>query len=70
LTHGVDWQYGGIYRDGLRDGGPVVLEKEFWQQAEALVGFLDGYAFMVRRGSWMPLNASGSSLKGAWSFRA
>jgi len=44
LTHGVDWQYGGIYRDGLRDGGPVVLEKEFWQQAEALVGFLDGYA--------------------------
>jgi len=45
LTHGVDWQYGGIYRDGLRDGGPVVLEKEFWQQAEALVGFLDGYAF-------------------------
>jgi len=42
LEHGVDWQYGGLYRDGLRDGGPVVLEKEFWQQAEALVGFLDG----------------------------
>jgi mannose/cellobiose epimerase-like protein (N-acyl-D-glucosamine 2-epimerase family) len=41
--HGIDWQYGGIFRDGLRDGGAVVLEKEFWQHAEALVGFLDGY---------------------------
>jgi mannobiose 2-epimerase len=24
-------------------GEPLVLEKEFWQHAEALVGFLDGY---------------------------
>jgi len=43
VTHGVDWEYGGIYRDGLRDGGPLVLEKEFWQHSESLVGFLAGY---------------------------
>jgi mannobiose 2-epimerase len=41
--HGVDWEYGGIYRDGTAKGGALILEKEFWQNAEALVGFLDGY---------------------------
>jgi mannobiose 2-epimerase len=42
--NGVDWEYGGIYRDGLRaTGKAIVLEKEFWQHSEALVGFLDGY---------------------------
>ena len=43
LQHGVDWEFGGIYRDGLRHAGPLVLEKEFWQHAECLVGFLGGY---------------------------
>lgn len=43
LKYGVDWKYGGIYRDGMRKGGALVLEKEFWQQSEALVGFLDAY---------------------------
>lgn len=42
--HGVDWEYGGIYRDGMRvTGEAIVLEKEFWQHSECLVGFLDGY---------------------------
>jgi cellobiose epimerase len=40
---GIDWEYGGIYRDGLRGGKAIVLEKEFWQNTESLVGFLDGY---------------------------
>jgi mannobiose 2-epimerase len=43
LKYGVDWTYGGIYRDGLRTGGALVKEKEFWQHSEALVGFLDAY---------------------------
>ena len=43
VAHGVDWEYGGIYRDGLRGGGALVLEKEFWQHSESLVGFLGGY---------------------------
>ena len=43
VQHGVDWEYGGIFRDGLPEGPAVVLEKEFWQHAEALVGFIDAY---------------------------
>ena len=43
VQHGVDWECGGIYRDGLPNGGPLVLEKEFWQHSECLVGFLGGY---------------------------
>lgn len=43
VQHGVDWEYGGIYRDGTAKGGPLIREKEFWQNAEVLVGFLDGY---------------------------
>lgn len=43
VTHGIDWQFGGVYRDGTAAGGPLVFEKEFWQNAEALVGLLDGY---------------------------
>ena len=42
-THGVDWEFGGIYRDGIASGDAIILEKEFWQNAEALVGFLDAY---------------------------
>jgi mannobiose 2-epimerase len=41
---GVDWQFGGLFVEGRRDGESTELTKEFWQQAEALVGFLDAYA--------------------------
>lgn len=40
---GVDWEQGGVFRDGTARGGPLVVEKEFWQNAEALVGFLDAW---------------------------
>ena len=43
LAHGVDWECGGIYRDGIADGEALIKEKEFWQNAEVLVGFLDGF---------------------------
>ena len=42
-THGIDWEYGGMFRDGIASGDAIILEKEFWQNAEALVGFLDAY---------------------------
>lgn len=44
VKYGVDWEKGGIFRDGLRKGGALVLEKEWWQHTESLVGFLEGYA--------------------------
>jgi len=40
---GIDWKYGGIYVEGHRTGDATEMTKEFWQQAEALVGFLDAY---------------------------
>jgi len=43
VQHGVDWEFGGIYRDGLASGQVLIMEKEFWQNAEVLTGFLDGY---------------------------
>lgn len=43
LAHGLDREHGGVFRDGTASGGPLVLEKEFWQNAEALAGFLDAW---------------------------
>ena len=43
--HGVDLQYGGLFVEGYRAGPVTEDNKEFWQQAEALVGFLDAYDF-------------------------
>ena len=45
IEYGIDWEYGGVYRDGLRETGePIIREKEFWQNAEIVVGMLDGYS--------------------------
>jgi mannose/cellobiose epimerase-like protein (N-acyl-D-glucosamine 2-epimerase family) len=43
FDNGIDWEDGGIYVEGQRNGPPTEFTKEFWQQAEALVGFLDAY---------------------------
>jgi len=43
LADGVDWEYGGVYRDGTAAGGAIIHDKEFWQNAEVLVGLLDGW---------------------------
>ena len=43
VDHGVDWEFGGVYVEGSHSGAVYDREKEFWQQAEALIGFLDAY---------------------------
>ena len=43
FNNGIDWKYGGLYVEGERFGVATELTKEFWQQAEAMVGFLDAY---------------------------
>jgi len=41
LADGIDWEYGGVYVEGSHSGGVYDREKEFWQQAEVLIGMLD-----------------------------
>ena len=41
--NGIDWANGGLYVEGERDGNVTETNKEFWQQAEGMVGFLDAY---------------------------
>ncbi len=43
VMYGVDPEYGGIFVEGPHDGPARDRQKEFWQQAEALVGLLDCY---------------------------
>ncbi len=41
VRYGLDREFGGIFVEGPADGPATQQLKEFWQQAEALVGFLD-----------------------------
>jgi mannobiose 2-epimerase len=43
MNHGVDWEFGGVYVEGSHEGVVYDKEKEFWQQAEMLIGMLDAY---------------------------
>lgn len=43
VAHGIDWARGGVFCEGPHDGPARERNKEFWQQAEVLVGMLDGY---------------------------
>ncbi|TAE28842.1 MAG: N-acylglucosamine 2-epimerase [Cytophagales bacterium] len=43
VTYGVDWEQGGIFVEGSHAGAVYDREKEFWQQAEILIAFLDAY---------------------------
>lgn len=42
VDNGIDWEYGGVFVEGPHSGGVYDKEKEFWQQAEVLIGLLDG----------------------------
>jgi len=52
VQHGIDWEYGGVYVEGLHDGTPTDMEKEFWQQAELLIGMLDAYQLLGEEIYW------------------
>ncbi len=42
-TFGHDHRRGGVYREGPLDGAATDRDKEFWQNAEALVGWLEAH---------------------------
>jgi mannobiose 2-epimerase len=52
LLWGVDREYGGLYVEGPPDGPATQTLKEFWQQAEALIGFLDALLIFEQREYW------------------
>ena len=41
INNGIDKTYGGVYVEGPHAGGVYDMEKEFWQQAEVMIGSLD-----------------------------
>jgi mannobiose 2-epimerase len=41
VVYGIDETYGGVYVEGSHDGRVYDQEKEFWQQAELLIGMLE-----------------------------
>jgi cellobiose epimerase len=43
IAYGLDANLGGVYRDGPHEGPAYVTDKEWWQNCEALIGFLDAY---------------------------
>ena len=43
IANGIDWEYGGVYVEGSHEGQVYDREKEFWQQAEVIIGMLDAY---------------------------
>jgi mannobiose 2-epimerase len=52
LRDGIDWDYGGVYVEGSHAGGVYDREKEFWQQAEVLIGMLDACYFIDMEKYW------------------
>ena len=43
LKYGFDYERGGVFRDGPHEGAPLVRDKEWWQNFEAMTGVLNGY---------------------------
>ena len=41
INNGIDYELGGVFVEGPHTGGVYDREKEFWQQAEVLIGLLD-----------------------------
>jgi mannobiose 2-epimerase len=52
IDNGIDYEYGGVYVEGPHSGGVYDKEKEFWQQAEVLIGLLDAVILFGNEKYW------------------
>ncbi|AFK02392.1 N-acylglucosamine 2-epimerase [Emticicia oligotrophica DSM 17448] len=52
VDYGIDWEFGGVYVEGSHAGEVYDREKEFWQQAEMLIGMLDAYRYLKDEKYW------------------
>lgn len=53
IEYGIDPEYGGVYADVPMARAADKTEKQFWQQAEVLVGMLDAYALLQDEKYWL-----------------
>ena len=52
VQYGIDWAEGGVFVEGPYQGCPTTTEKQFWQQAEVLVGMLDACLLFGEKRYW------------------
>ena len=52
IDHGIDAEYGGVFVEGAHSGGVYDREKEFWQQAEVMIGLLDACLLFENEKYW------------------
>ena len=52
IEFGIDQEFGGVYIEGPADAPPKVHRKQFWQQAEVLIGMLDAYVLFGEEKYW------------------
>jgi len=53
IDNGLDTEYGGIFVEGPHSGGVYDREKEFWQQAEVMIGLLDACLLFGDEKYWL-----------------
>lgn len=53
VNNGIDYEFGGVFVEGPHSGGVYDKEKEFWQQAEVLIGLLDGVILFGDEKYWV-----------------
>lgn len=52
VDNGIDNTFGGVYVEGPHSGGVYDREKEFWQQAEVMIGVLDAWLLFGEEKYW------------------
>ncbi|MEN8202424.1 MAG: AGE family epimerase/isomerase [Bacteroidota bacterium] len=52
VDYGIDTKFGGVFVEGPHSGGVYDLEKEFWQQAEVMIGLLDACLLFRKERYW------------------
>ena len=52
IDNGIDYEFGGVFVEGPHSGGVYDREKEFWQQAEVLIGLLDAMILLGDEKYW------------------
>ncbi len=52
IEYGIDHELGGVYADVPMGRPPAKREKQFWQQAEVLIGMLDAVALLGDEKYW------------------